>query len=100
MQISNVIIYIKINKCTIFKIKFKIKILADTFLVIKRHPIYVYIIYNIKCEHPKGPITRPNFYMKLKRETVFHKLFSEHLVLHNLFSFEFSLQFMKLGLVV
>ena len=48
----------------------------------------------------KGAITRPNFYMKLKRETALHKLFSEHLVLHNLFRFEFSLQFMKLGLVV
>ena len=48
----------------------------------------------------KGAITRPNFYMKLKRETAFYKLFSEHLMLHNLFSFEFSLQFIKLGLVV
>ena len=48
----------------------------------------------------KGAITRPNFYMKHKRKTAFHKLFSEHLVLHNLLSFEFSLQFMKLGLVV
>ena len=35
-----------------------------------------------------------------KFETAFQKFFSEHLVLHNLFSFEFSLQFMKLGLFV
>ena len=49
---------------------------------------------------PEGAITRPNFYMKLKRETAFHKLFTAHLMLHNHFGFEFSLQFMKFGLVV
>ena len=45
-------------------------------------------------------ITPPNFYMKLKVDIAFHKLFSEHLVPYILFSFEFNLQFMKLGLVV
>ena len=37
---------------------------------------------------------------KNKLETVLQKLFSEHFVLHNLFSFELSLQVMRLGLVV
>ena len=45
-------------------------------------------------------ITRPNFYMKLNMKLRFTNFFSEHLVLHNVFSFEFSLQFMKLGLFV
>ena len=48
----------------------------------------------------KGAIARPNFDVKFKLENAFHKLFSEHLVLHIFFSFEFSLQFMKLCLVV
>ena len=46
--------------------------------------------------YTKGAITRPNCCMNLRRESAFYKLFSEHLVLHNLFSFVYSLQFLKL----